>query len=532
MIKKVLIFTLLLFIGLATMWGQDITPPAPVTIRYVDVNPGTGSVNISWNPSSSVDVEGYEIFKLINGYYIKIGDVAHPVTSFINAIAIPPSTNSSLANSQVETYRVTAYDGVVPTPNFSELCAPHHTVYLELNFMPCFGEIQLAWNQYDTWLTGVYSYNIWCKINSGAWQIVSTIPGEYSSFAHSNIEADKDYYYYVEANDGAGSYSARSNKVGIYTDMPVPPAVLNANYASVAADDYIDLSFTIDLSADVTFYQIQRTDSLGEEFQILNSIDASTLSSNIIKYTDNAPTDIVHYYKMIAINTCNVPFLKTSNIASNIVLEVDAQNDLRNSLIWTNYYKWDIGISYFEVIRTIDFTSSVIIAEIPYGDTTHLDKIDNYLYDPNYNPLNPIGEILFPNTYLEQPTLSGQFCYQIRAYEGIGATLGNYASLSNTVCVSPTPRVFIPNAFSPNYDGQNDLFYPFLSFAGLNHYDLRIVDRWGALVFHTRYPHEGWDGKQRNRDEIAPVGTYIYYLTFTDGNGEEHKYQGSVLLIR
>ena len=191
-----------------------------------------------------------------------------------------------------------------------------------------------------------------------------------------------------------------------------------------------------------------------------------------------------------------------------------------------------MGISYFEVVRIIDYISPAVVAEIPYGDTTYFDKVDEFLYDPSYNPVHPSSLIEFPNTYLEQPVISGKYCYYVKAYEGSGATLGDYTSNSNTVCVSQTPRVFIPNVFSPNSDGENDLFYPYVSLAGLNNYELRIYDRWGMLVFRSKYPHQGWNGYQLNGKKKAPVGSYVYYLNFSDGDNEPHTYSGSVLLIR
>ena len=496
------------------------------------MNPTTGDVTVDWNPSTSVDVDVYSVYKLINGYKIFIGDVNHPTTSFIN-FRLPPDNTSSDANWMFETYFVSATDGAPPPgPNESELSNPHHTMYLESSFDSCYSEVRLWWNHYDTWLSGTQNYQIYSKINVGPWVMIDVVEGEINSFVHHDVLADSDYSYYVVANSASGSSVSKSNMVSELTDMAHAPVTFHANYASVVSENYIEVSFTVDLVADVSSYKIVRGDDIYSYLDTIATISAYGLLNNVITYTDNAPTNITHYYKMIAINeSCNVPFSKTTNFASNIVLSGESRDDLKNALIWTNYFKWDVGISYYDVIRVVDDNSSVVVAEIPYGDSTFLDKVDEYLYDPLYNPLDPLDEINMVS-YLEQPVVSGNICYRVRAYEGDGANIGTYSSTSNTFCVIQQPRVFIPNAFSPNSDGLNDLFYPFVSFAGLNNYEFIIFDRWGQLVYETDHPHDPWDGLQINSDKMAPPGAYIYMLKLVDGHGESHMYKGDVILIR
>ena len=67
--------------------------------------------------------------------------------------------------------------------------------------------------------------------------------------------------------------------------------------------------------------------------------------------------------------------------------------------------------------------------------------------------------------------------------------------------------VHIPNAFSPNGDGNNDTWKPvFDDTLSVNQYDLQIFDRYGVLVFSTNNPTDGWDG-------LPFDTTYVYKLT-------------------
>ncbi len=94
--------------------------------------------------------------------------------------------------------------------------------------------------------------------------------------------------------------------------------------------------------------------------------------------------------------------------------------------------------------------------------------------------------------------------------------------------------VYVPNAFSPDGDGFNDLFVPdFDPGYEVLDYQIRIFDRWGELVFHSADPASGWDGRVRDRD--AGFGVYVYVLRFRiqrKGEVVDQLISGDVNLIR
>lgn len=102
----------------------------------------------------------------------------------------------------------------------------------------------------------------------------------------------------------------------------------------------------------------------------------------------------------------------------------------------------------------------------------------------------------------------------------------------------PTPpcacQYYIPNAFSPNQDGFNDVFIPFFSSGcAVNSYKLKIFNRWGALVFESDNPQNGWNGKASGED--APQGVYMYTITYVepgDATPEPLVLSGSLTLLR
>ncbi|NSL87121.1 PKD domain-containing protein [Chitinophaga sp. Mgbs1] len=95
--------------------------------------------------------------------------------------------------------------------------------------------------------------------------------------------------------------------------------------------------------------------------------------------------------------------------------------------------------------------------------------------------------------------------------------------------------IFLPNAFTPNQDGQNDFFYP--KGKGVKEVAfLQVYDRWGTLVFEKQRfqintPGAGWNGRLSN-GHFAPAGTYIYFIQTICESGEVFSFKGNLTLIR
>lgn len=91
---------------------------------------------------------------------------------------------------------------------------------------------------------------------------------------------------------------------------------------------------------------------------------------------------------------------------------------------------------------------------------------------------------------------------------------------------------FLPNAFTPNNDGINDLYYGVGSFVGMRDFQLRIFNRWGELIFHSLDPNEGWNGRKNNKGSIEPNGVYVCVVNYKDDHGDLKELKGFATLIR
>jgi len=96
-------------------------------------------------------------------------------------------------------------------------------------------------------------------------------------------------------------------------------------------------------------------------------------------------------------------------------------------------------------------------------------------------------------------------------------------------------QTYVPNAFSPNNDGLNDLFKPVIN-CPVENYELSIYNRWGKEVFVSTDPSKNWNGaSDRDGDYFTQAEVYYYILRFDnllEPLSETQEYSGSLTLIR
>ena len=99
-------------------------------------------------------------------------------------------------------------------------------------------------------------------------------------------------------------------------------------------------------------------------------------------------------------------------------------------------------------------------------------------------------------------------------------------SVIKNLIINPIYLTFIPDAFTPNNDGNNDYFYP--SIIGGNEYNMKIYNRWGQIIYNE--DNGIWDGTID--DKAAPGGLYSYSIVVNDFKDKPFIYTGIVTLIK
>lgn len=106
--------------------------------------------------------------------------------------------------------------------------------------------------------------------------------------------------------------------------------------------------------------------------------------------------------------------------------------------------------------------------------------------------------------YIHVPNVGIAGCYAVTAFDNVN----NESEFSNAVCVDNCPIYELPNTFTPNNDGQNDVFRPY-PYRFIERIQMQIFNRWGQLVYETTNPDIEWNGRNMNGNELAE-GVYYY----------------------
>lgn len=101
-------------------------------------------------------------------------------------------------------------------------------------------------------------------------------------------------------------------------------------------------------------------------------------------------------------------------------------------------------------------------------------------------------------------------------------------SQGNATATTPADEIFIPNSFTPNGDGKNDLFKVYGN--GLANMEMKIFNQWGELLYAGKDISTGWDGTHKGRRQ--PIGVYSYVIRLTLTDKSEVIKKGSVNLLK
>ena len=138
------------------------------------------------------------------------------------------------------------------------------------------------------------------------------------------------------------------------------------------------------------------------------------------------------------------------------------------------------------------------------------------------------------DSYLHEGIESVMGCYYVRAFD----EKGNLSQPSDTICVDKEecPIYELPNVFTPNGDGFNDVFEPkHVQLSLIEQFKMVVFNRWGNVVFETTDPLLDWDGKDRLSHLDCSQGTYFYICDFSYQGVtgiENMRLQGSITIVR
>ena len=118
--------------------------------------------------------------------------------------------------------------------------------------------------------------------------------------------------------------------------------------------------------------------------------------------------------------------------------------------------------------------------------------------------------------------------YTVTLIASVAGGCADTFTRTNWVNVIEKPALYVPNLFSPNDDGVNDIFK--IEGSGIKQMELKVYNRWGEKVFETKNENLGWDGYYGGK-KVEP-GVYSYHLSVTYDVLTTHKVSGTIILLR
>jgi len=132
-----------------------------------------------------------------------------------------------------------------------------------------------------------------------------------------------------------------------------------------------------------------------------------------------------------------------------------------------------------------------------------------------------------PNPIYGYPfTNGGNYTTTLTVYN----TYGCLDVITQEIIVEPYFTFYIPNVFSPDFDGKNDTFFGVG--IGITEYEISIFDRWGEKIFESNDIEIGWDGRAKGGAEIAQQDVYVWKVKLKDIFNKKHEYLGTVTIIK
>ncbi len=490
-IKYLYIIAFLMACTVRVSGQPDMDPPVSPVLDLVTVSQLTGYSEISWTLSPSPDVSGYVVYTYTNNEGYAIDTIHNPLISSYK--------HASLISSELSrSYVVAALDSA---GNISPLSNPLNTIFTTVSLDTCNRKIEINWNSYPSFPRQVLSYTILYSINGDSYSEAGITSKETGSYIMNDFSFDKQYCFIVRA-DLAEGFSSVSNKACLQTRMQRPPQWINADYATVVPEDEILLSFKADLLSEISEYILERkTGSSGTFSQIYHFTDHS---GSFLYGDSNADIGEINYYRLSAINSCNIP-ITVSNIASNIVLSLEQdENDI--NLTWNPYKEWNGTISSYKLFIKAGMEYEERYTVMP-NDTAFTVKYSDLMYE----------------------VTGYEVCFMIKAYETSNPYGISGESRSSRICSPVTEVITVPNVFTPDNNLVNDLFIPVLSFTPVE-YHLIITDLSRKTIFETSDHTAKWDGT--NNGNPVPEGVFLWFLKVRMPSGNTVSRTGTVTVVR
>ena len=306
---------------------------------------------------------------------------------------------------------------------------------------------------------------------------------------------------------------------------------LSPNFSTILNDDISQPFHTIYPIRNSTYYLRVKNGKCVSEQQVTINVSSVSLS---------APTPVTICFnnpKELSVSgcvNCSYHWTPEDLIMSGqgtAHVTINSPDDTIVSVTATNEYGCVDSVAFSIIVQKNTFENDLIAWTEKYyltvGDTTMLYSTEyssteyTYSWTPAEHVATPYASktLAFPS----HPTI-----FTVTVTDRYGCSKSDTAHIHVIRPTCDEPYLFIPNAFTPNGDGNNDVLY--VRGEIIEKMLLRIYDRWGTLIFESTHIDNGWDGKFKGKNCEPEV--YDYYLEITCIDNKTFFKKGNITLIK
>ncbi|MEY3965193.1 MAG: hypothetical protein RL263_362, partial [Bacteroidota bacterium] len=405
------------------------------------------------------------------------------------------------ALKRVDCYKI-ASKNLCEVEQSLDVLKPHCTV--ELSGAPLVNASYLKWNKYVGW--DVDRYILYRKnLSTGQFDSLTQVDGSETDYIDSSIVCKKKHEYRILARDKEGlneySWSDTCHVKPIYMNTVYAPLVRRV---TVVDDEFTHLNwFRNDSNRNaMSRFLIRRLPNSGGGAMTWTLWEPQ---DSLVLRDLNVNVDQQSYsYLVKGIDVCEDTSV-AGLLAKSILLKTRINDAYHAELSWTAYEKWRSGVKEY-------------IIEMDRGT--------------GFRELSRVSSSTFMFVHESQEyNCIDRIEYRVIAVpveEGAVDSNWYFNSCSNVSSPVQKPKVYVPNAFTPNANDLNEVFKPEGIF--IKSYHMKIFDRWGEKLYDHKGCNQGWDGTFMG--DRAPSGVYVYQLTVWGIDGSMHQFKGDVTLIR
>jgi gliding motility-associated-like protein len=346
----------------------------------------------------------------------------------------------------------------------------------------------------------------------------------------------------------------------IVVNNPPNPMVVTPSQTNVTCYNYTDGLLTLAISGGLPAYDIQW--STGDTIAVLDSLIAGTYSvivtdaqgcDELLSFEITQPQPIVAYFNpsvtfgcvplsVTFTNNSSGPYTNSLWTFGNAVTST-AQNA---TTVLPSPGCYDISLIVYNAAGcadTLTMDSLVCVVPGPQASFTSTTGTIDYFtgqLELNNNSLGAISNNFWtfgdgsPNSVLESPIhyfpdqTPGSYLVTLTVTD----TNGCVDTASAVFTLIELLNVYVPNSITIDGDGINDVFLPVFSNVDIiERYELQIFNRWGAMVWETDTPAEGWNGRYKDNKDVQ-LGLYNWKITYTDNKQVTRTIAGHVNVLR